>query len=108
MINYSSKWVTQVTDATLPQLNYWDKTGLVKPSIQAAVGKGIPRLYSFTDIVQIKTVVKLKDQGISLQKIRKCIAYLKAHLPEIESPLAELRLIVPPHSHPARAWCAPK
>ena len=93
MINYNSKLMSKVTGASIRQIDYWDRTGLVKPSVQIAVGKGIPRLYSFTDIVQMKTVVVLRGQGISLQKIRKCIAYLKAHLPEIEAPLPELKLV---------------
>lgn len=93
MLNYNSKLVSKVTNASFRQLDYWDRTGLVKPSVQAAVGKGIPRLYCFTDIIQIKTVTTLRGQGISLQKIRRCIAYLGAHLPEIENPLGELRLL---------------
>lgn len=93
MANYSTKLVSKVTGASLRQMEYWDRTGLVKPSVQPAVGKGIPRLYSFTDILQIKTVATLREEGISLQRIRRCIAYLKAHLAEIETPLAELRLL---------------
>lgn len=93
MANYNTKLVSKVTGASPRQMEYWDRTGLVKPSVQPAVSKGIPRLYSFTDLIQIKTVATLREEGISLQKIRRCIAYLKAHLPEIERPLAELRLL---------------
>lgn len=93
MANYNAKLVSNVTGTSLRQLDYWDRTGLVKPSVQAAVGKGIPRLYSFTDLIQIITVATLRKQGVSLQKLRGCIAYLKAHLLEIETPLAELRLL---------------
>ena len=93
MVNYNSKLVSKVTGASLRQIGYWDQTGLIKPSVQAAVGKGTPRLYAFTDIIQIKTAFALRAQGISLQRLRKCIAFLKAHLPEVEAPLAELRLL---------------
>jgi predicted RNase H-like HicB family nuclease len=39
------------------------------------------------------TAKVLRDQGMSLQKIRKCVAYLRKHAPEIEHPLSELKLL---------------
>ena len=35
----------------------------------------------------------LREKGISLQKIRKCLTYLKKHAPEVEKPFAQLRLL---------------
>jgi predicted RNase H-like HicB family nuclease len=51
------------------------------------------RLYSFTDLIQFKVAKFLRDQGLSLQKIRKSLNYLRKHLPEIEKPLAQLRFL---------------
>ena len=90
---FSIKTVAKLTGASIRQLGYWDKIGLIKPSIAQAEGRGTRRLYSFVDIVQIKTAKALRDQGISLQKIRRCIAFLRKHTPEIEHPLAELKLL---------------
>ena len=52
------------------QLDYWDRTQLVVPSIQTATGSGSQRLYSFRDILVLKLVKRLLDTGVSLQQIR--------------------------------------
>jgi len=93
MLAFNTKLVSRLTKVTPRQLGYWDTTGLIKPSVNPATGTGSQRLYSFQDIVQIRTAKALRDQGISLQKIRKCVAYLRKHAPELEHPLANLKLI---------------
>jgi predicted RNase H-like HicB family nuclease len=90
---YNTKTVSQIIGVTARQLGYWDKTGLVKPSIAQAEGKGTRRLYSFLDIVQIRTAKALRNQGMSLQNVRKCVAFLRKYASEIEHPSAELKLL---------------
>lgn len=58
------------------QLDYWDRTGLVVPSIQGAAGSGSQRLYSFRDVLVLKLVKRLLDTGVSLQQIRFAISQL--------------------------------
>jgi predicted RNase H-like HicB family nuclease len=77
----------------LRQIDYWDRTHFVKPSVKEASGYGTGRLYSFEDIVQLKVAKTLIDKGVSLQKIRKAITYLKKNFPDIKKPLAEMRFI---------------
>jgi predicted RNase H-like HicB family nuclease len=36
---------------------------------------------------------RLKDEGISLQKIRKALAWLRRNFPDLKQPLAELRFL---------------
>jgi predicted RNase H-like HicB family nuclease len=90
---FNTKTVSRIIGVTARQLGYWDQTGLVKPSIAQAEGQGTRRLYSFLDIVQIRTAKALRDQGVSLQKIRDCVAFLRKQKKEIEHPLAELKLL---------------
>jgi DNA-binding transcriptional MerR regulator len=59
------------------QLDYWARTGLVTPSVRAADGSGTQRLYSFTDVVELRIIKRLLDAGVSLGKIRKAIGYLR-------------------------------
>lgn len=59
------------------QLDYWDRTQLVVPSIQSATGSGSQRLYSFRDILVLKLVKRLLDTGVSLQQIRVAVEQLK-------------------------------
>lgn len=60
------------------QLDYWDRTGLVVPSIKSATGSGSQRLYSFRDILVLKLVKRLLDTGVSLQQIRIAVEQLHA------------------------------
>jgi DNA-binding transcriptional MerR regulator len=69
--------VCKVIGISYRQLDYWARTGLVTPSIREAGGSGTQRLYSFQDLVQLKVIKKLIDVGISLQRVRKAIQYLR-------------------------------
>jgi len=59
------------------QLDYWDRTGLVQPSVRGASGSGTQRLYAFRDILVLKLVKRLLDTGVSLQQIRIAINQLR-------------------------------
>ncbi|MBD4634577.1 MerR family transcriptional regulator, partial [Xanthomonas citri pv. citri] len=61
------------------QLDYWARTGLVRPEIRAARGSGSQRLYSFRDILMLKVVKRLLDAGVSLQQIRVAIDHLRSN-----------------------------
>jgi len=92
-MNYCTKVVSKITRLSVRQIDYWDRTHFIKPSVSDASGRGSVRLYSFNDLIQLKVAKTLMDKGISLQKIRKAINYLKKHMPEIEKPLSELRFL---------------
>ena len=49
-----------------------------------------PRIYSFIDLVCLRVTAKLKQEGVSLHKIRKSIAYLNSNFPGQGKPLADL------------------
>ena len=91
--SFNSKMVSKIIGIPLRVIDYWDRTNFIKPSINEASGYGSTRLYSFTDLIQFKVAKFLRDQGLSLQKIRKSLNYLRKHLPEIEKPLAQLRFL---------------
>jgi predicted RNase H-like HicB family nuclease len=92
-MSYNTKTVAQLTRLTLRQIDYWDRTHFIKPSVKEASGYGTGRLYSFEDLVQLKVAKTLIDKGVSLQKIRKSITYLKKNFPDIQMPLAEMRFL---------------
>ncbi len=60
------------------QLDYWDRTGLVQPSVREATGSGSQRLYAFRDVLVLKLVKRLLDTGVSLQQIRLAVDQLRA------------------------------
>jgi len=90
---FNSKQACDLTGATSRQLNYWDGKGLVKPSFTPAAGRGSRRLYSYGDLLAIQTVLKLRRENVSLQRIGKCVRYLRKHLPDVSQPLVFCRLI---------------
>ena len=94
MINsFNSKTVSKIIGIPTRVIDYWDRTAFIKPSISEASGYGSVRLYSFTDLIQFRVAKFLRDQGLSLQKIRKSLNFLRKHLPEVEQPLVELRFL---------------
>ncbi len=74
---YRGPTVCKLVDITYRQLDYWARTGLVTPSVRAADGSGSQRLYSFTDLVELRIIKRLLDAGVSLQRIREAINYLR-------------------------------
>jgi len=78
---FGSGTVCQLTGASMRELGYWIETGLLKPS-----GKGtVHHRFTFPDLVAAKTVVALRREGCSLQKVRKAVKYLRVNYPADES-----------------------
>jgi predicted RNase H-like HicB family nuclease len=89
---FGKKAVIALTGVSGRQVEHWATTSVVRPSIPAA-GKGTRRGYSFKDLVALRVAKRLKDEGISLQRIRKTLAYLRKNFPDVKEPLAELRFL---------------
>lgn len=91
-IGYRAPQVCGLVGITYRQLDYWARTGLIKPSIQTAQGSGTQRRYAFTDIVQLKVVKRLLDAGMSLKKIRSAMELLREQLAS-NNPLNDVTLL---------------
>ena len=89
---YRAPQVCQLIGITYRQLDYWARTDLLKPSLRAARGSGTQRLYSFTDLVQLKVIKRLLDTGITLPKIRNAIEWLSSEM-AIDNPLKDSTLL---------------
>lgn len=84
--------VFKLTGLTPRQLGHWDRTGLFKPSLAGAAGKGSTRFYSFLDVVQLRVAGELRAAGVSLRALKRIMEYLRAE--GLKQPLAEARLVV--------------
>ena len=69
--------VCKIVGISYRQLDYWARTGLATPSVQAAQGSGSQRLYSFEDLVELKLIKNLLDTGVSLQMVRQAVQNLR-------------------------------
>ena len=76
-IGYSGNSSAAAAGISYRQLDYWDRTGLVQPTVRGASGSGTQRLYAFRDILVLKLVKRLLDTGVSLQQIRIAINQLR-------------------------------
>lgn len=65
------------------QLYYYEKTGLIIPSIKKAEGKGVPRLYSVEDLILLRWLVQLSKNGVNLNQFRAVLEFLRKKMPEI-------------------------
>lgn len=94
MTAFNIEAVRKVTGLSLRQIRYCEQKGLVRPSVRAASGRGSRRLYSFEDLIELRVIAKLRDAGLSLQKVRKVADHLHRHHRELQRPLANVRLVV--------------
>ncbi len=69
--------VCKIVGITYRQLDYWARTGLVRPSVRDAKGSGSQRLYSFQDLALLKLIKRMLDTGVNLQQVRKAMKTLK-------------------------------
>ena len=77
MEGFTAHQASKFTGCTSRQLRYWDQIGLVEPSVQGTGGRpGVPRLYSFRDLVALRVVKSLLDGGMSLQRVRRAWEFL--------------------------------
>ena len=67
----------RIVGITQRRLDYWDERGLVSPSIRKAHGKGTDRTYAFKDLVKLSVVKRLRNAGLSLEKIDSAIKILR-------------------------------
>jgi DNA-binding transcriptional MerR regulator len=93
MDGFTADQASRFTGCTSHQLRYWDRIGLVKPSVQATGGRpGVRRLYEFRDLVSLKVIRSLLDGGMSLQRVRRAIEYLRKKA-GLDEHLSEVKLV---------------
>lgn len=93
MEGFTSQQACRLTACTPHQLRYWDRVGLVEPSIQGTGGRpGRRRLYAFRDLVALRVVRSLLDNGMSVQRVRRAWDYLR-RTADMDRHLAEVKLV---------------
>jgi DNA-binding transcriptional MerR regulator len=90
---FTAAQACQLTSCTPHQLRYWDKVGLVEPSIQTTNGRpGRRRIYSFRDLIGLRVVKSMLDNGLSIQRVRRAWDYLR-RTGDMDAELANVKLV---------------
>ena len=79
---FSGKKAADIVGISYRQLDYWARTDLIRPSVADAKGSGSRRRYSYRNLLELKLVKTLLDNGIKLESIREAFSYLREQLGE--------------------------
>lgn len=77
---FGTKDASKVAGLTIRQLQYWDKSNLISPSVSRF--KGNRRLWTESDLLRLLIIKKLQDAGMSVQSIRKSLNFIQSLLAE--------------------------
>lgn len=95
---FTAQQACRLTGCTAHQLRYWDRVNLVRPTLQRTGGRpGRRRLYAFRDLVALRVVKSLLDNGMSVQRVRRAWDYLR-RTADMDRHLAEVKLVTDGHS----------
>ncbi len=86
--------VARLTGVSRITLHVWDRSGFLAPTMtRGGNGTGNRRKYSFADVVAVRMARALREEGISLQALRKVSKYLRER-EGVDNPFAERYLAV--------------
>jgi len=85
---FSPEDVQRILGLTRKQLDYWDRLRLVSPQTDQDV-----RYYDFRDLIGLRTVKQLLENGVSANRLQRALAALNEKLSQIKAPLCELRIL---------------
>jgi len=90
---FTAQQACRLSGCTAHQLRYWDRVNLIRPTLQRTGGRpGRRRLYAFRDLVALRVVKSLLDNGMSVQRVRRAWDYLR-RTADMDRHLAEVKLV---------------
>jgi tetratricopeptide (TPR) repeat protein len=85
---FSPENVQRILGLTARQLDYWDRLRLVSPQKEQE-----NRFYDFRDLIGLRTVKQLVEEGVPASRLRRALAALREKLVQVQAPLTELRIL---------------
>ena len=81
LLAFTLEQASRVTGIPERRIRYWDNTDILSPSLTNKEDRGAySRIYSFRDLVGLRTIGELRDRfGVSLQCLRVVAERLKKH-----------------------------
>jgi len=81
--------VARICKVPEARLRYWERTALLETGRR---GDARPA-FGFRDLVSVRTLVDLLEQGVPLRRIRRSVETVRERMPELERPLGALRFL---------------
>ena len=88
MSTYTLADAARILNVSPSRLRYWKRTALVHPRLVDGDRPG----FDFRDLVHVRAVLALLDQGVPLRRIRRSLDVLRESAPDLPDPLPSLRL----------------
>lgn len=88
---FSTGDVERICGLSYRQIQYWDSSGFIQPSVRKG---GRYRLYTFRDLVFLKLAKRLKEQKVSVQRMRRVLGSLDSLLEKVRKPLGGLTFYI--------------
>jgi DNA-binding transcriptional MerR regulator len=88
VVTYSLRDAARILKVSRSRLRYWERTALVKARAELHARPA----FEFRDLVCLKAVLSLVEQGIPLQRIRRNVEVLRRSIPDLDEPVGALRL----------------
>jgi len=85
---FSTTDVQRIVGLTAKQLDYWDRLHLVSPRKEQG-----NRFYDFRDLIGLRTVKQLVEEGVPASRLRHALVALREKLSQVQAPLVELRVL---------------
>jgi DNA-binding transcriptional MerR regulator len=90
---FTQELASRITGLSRRQLDYWDRTGVISPSIAPFEGRGMGRLYSFKDLIKLKVGAEMRKRRWRPSRIRMLSEELEHR--GFDDPLVTVQFLVP-------------
>ncbi len=74
---YDVKSAKNITDMSLPMINYLCREKIVVPAAGPKRGRGNTRRYTFSDLLMLKVIKKLLNNGVSVLHMKKSLVAMR-------------------------------
>lgn len=77
ILDFSTEEAVELSRLPSRTLANWDSSGFLSASVPAK-RRGVSKRYSFRDVIALRVAGELRGAGVTLQMLRKVVAYLRA------------------------------
>lgn len=91
---FSAKQAAKLSGLSLDMVNYLCRNEIVAPSGGDRRKRGVKRLYAFSDMLLLRAVAKLLDNGISVLRLQKSFARLRVRHGQFPTELLTKKYLV--------------